>query len=251
MTLPNILKPKKKYDLIRIGSNNDGGYLCTLNSAKQSKTLICLGIWLDWVFEKEFLKIKKNKINFFPVDDNLDLIFILKTIYKDIGKFFFYFDIKSIFNSIYILFDYLLFIRKFIIKTTVDYGFLENLIKRKKLNNIFLKIDIEGSEYRILNEIIKNKNKINCIIIEFHDVDLHIKKIVDFIQKLKFELTHIHPNNFGGMDINRNPKVLEITLEKKPKLIKYQKINLPHKLDFRNNPKIKDIKLKFKDTKSQ
>ena len=37
--------------------------------------------------------------------------------------------------------------------------YLENLIKRKKLNNIFLKIDIVGSEYRVLDEIIKNKNK--------------------------------------------------------------------------------------------
>ena len=116
MPLPNILKPQKKYDLIRIGSNNDGGYLCTLNSVKQSKTIICLGIWLDWIFEKEFLKIKKNKINFFPVDDNLDLIFILKTIYKDIGKIFFYFDVKSIFNSLYILFDYLLLVHNLIPK---------------------------------------------------------------------------------------------------------------------------------------
>lgn len=251
MSLPNILKPKRKYKLIRIGSNSDGGYLCTLNSVKQSKNIISLGIWLDWVFEKEFLKIKKKKINFFPVDDNLDLNFIIKTIYKDIGKIFFYFDVKSIFKSFYILIDYIFFIQKFIIKSTVDYGFLENLIKKKKLENIFLKIDIEGSEYRVLDEILKNKDKINCVVIEFHDVDLHMKRIVNFIQKLKFQLTHIHPNNFGGTDNNGNPKVLEITLEKKPQLINYHENNLPHDLDYKNNPKIEDIKLKFKDIKSQ
>ena len=42
---------------------------------------------------------------------------------------------------IYILFDYIFFIQKFMIESTVDYGFLGKLVK-KKLNDIFLKIDI-------------------------------------------------------------------------------------------------------------
>ena len=250
MTLPKTLKPKNKYELIRIGSKNDGGYLCTFNSVKQSATLISLGISTNWEFEKEFLKIKKNKVNFFPVDDHLNLIFIIKSIYKDFGKLFFYFNLRSIFKSIYNFFDYIFFIQKFVNKSTVDYFFLNNLIKKKKLNNIFLKIDIEGSEYRILDEIIKNKNNINCIIIEFHDVDLHIKRIVNFIKNIKFHLTHIHANNFGGTDNNGDPKVLEVTFEKKPKIIKVNEAKQSHKLDSRNNPEIKDIKLIFKDTKS-
>lgn len=131
------------------------------------------------------------------------------------------------------------------IQSTVDYRFLNSLIIKKKLNNIFLKIDIEGSEYRVLDEIIKSKNKINCLIIEFHDVDLHIKKITNFIKKLNFYLTHIHPNNFGGIDNNYNPKVLEITFEKKPKIIKNKPFKQSHKLDSKNNPNEKDIKLRF------
>jgi hypothetical protein len=247
MTLPNILKPKKKFDLIRIGSKNDGGYLCTIDSVNQSTTLISLGVWTNWEFEKQFLKLKKKKINFFPVDDNLNLSFIIKSIYKDVGKIFFYFDTKSFFKSIYILFDYIFFIQKFMIQSTVDYGFLNKLIKKKKLHNIFLKIDIESAEYRVLDEILKNKNKINCLIVEFHDIDLHIKKIIDFIKKLKFHLSHVHANNFGGIDNNFNPKVLEITFEKKPQIIKNKKAKLPHKLDSKNNPDDRDIKLIFKN----
>jgi hypothetical protein len=246
MSLPTILKPKKNYHLIRIGPKNDGGYLCTFKSVKESTTLISLGIWTNWIFEKNFLKLKKNKVNFFPVDDNLNLSFIIKSIYKDLGKIIIYLDMKSIFKSIYIFLDYIFFIQKFIIKSTVDYGFLNNLIKKKNLNNIFLKIDIEGSEYRVLDEILKNNNKINCLIIEFHDVDLHIKKIINFIQKLKFHLTHIHPNNFGGVDNNGDPKVLEITLEKNPNEVKNRTISFPNYFDQKNNPRNKDIKLLFK-----
>ena len=134
--------------------------------------------------------------------------------------------------------------KKKYIKTQSDTYITDKIEEQQKIQEV-------GEITSVLDEIIKNKNKINCIIIEFHDVDLHIKKIVNFIQKLKFQLTHIHPNNFGGVDNNGNPKVLEITLEKKPKLIKYKKINLPHKLDFKNNPKIGDIKIKFKDTNSK
>ena len=97
MSLPNILKPKKKFDLIRIGSRNDGGYLCTIDSVNQSTTLISLGIWTNWEFEKQFLKLKKKKINFIPVDDNLNLSFIIKSIYKDIGKIFFLLRYKIFF----------------------------------------------------------------------------------------------------------------------------------------------------------
>lgn len=131
MTLPKTLKPKNKYELIRIGSKNDGGYLCTFNSVKQSATLISLGISTNWEFEKEFLKIKNNKVNYFLVDDNLNLFFIVKSIYKDFCKLFIFFNFRSIFKSIYNFFDYIFFIQKFIKKFTVDY--------------FFLKIDIESS----------------------------------------------------------------------------------------------------------
>ena len=35
--LPKNFKPKKNYDLIRLGKNNDGGYLVEKNSIKNTK----------------------------------------------------------------------------------------------------------------------------------------------------------------------------------------------------------------------
>ena len=57
--------------------------------------------------------------------------------------------------------------------------------KNDKYNNLTLKIDIEGGEYRVLHDIIKYKNKIKNLIIEFHEVDLNLQKIVDFIKQFK------------------------------------------------------------------
>jgi hypothetical protein len=40
--------------------------------------------------------------------------------------------------------------------------------------NIFLKIDIEGSEYLFLQDIIANEERITGMVIELHDVDIHL-----------------------------------------------------------------------------
>ena len=58
--LPKSLKPKFKFDLIRVGRNNDGGYLLGLNTLKNTKILISLGINDDWSFERHFYE--KNNI---------------------------------------------------------------------------------------------------------------------------------------------------------------------------------------------
>ena len=58
---------------------------------------------------------------------------------------------------------------------------------RNNNNNILLKIDIEGDELKILDEINHNFDKINLLIIEFHDLDLqkNFEKVENFIKNTK------------------------------------------------------------------
>ena len=67
-----------------------------------------------------------------------------------------------------------------------------------KKSNIFLKIDIEGDEYQLLEYILQYKNKLSGIAIEFHRVDLNVKKIDKFIKDLGFYITNIHINNYDN-----------------------------------------------------
>ena len=55
MSFDKILKPKYNYDLIRIGRDNDGGYLVEKKSLENTQSLISLGISDDWSFEEQFL----------------------------------------------------------------------------------------------------------------------------------------------------------------------------------------------------
>jgi len=49
--LPNEFKPENEYDLIRLGQDNDGGYLVEKKSINNSKSLITLGLGYDCTFE--------------------------------------------------------------------------------------------------------------------------------------------------------------------------------------------------------
>ena len=57
--LPQILKPKFETELIRLGKNNDGGYIIPQKSINSSSKLYSFGLNDDFSFEKEFYK-KKN-----------------------------------------------------------------------------------------------------------------------------------------------------------------------------------------------
>ena len=52
--LPIEFKPQNEYELIRLGQDNDGGYLVDKKSIDNSKSLITLGLGFDWTFEKNY-----------------------------------------------------------------------------------------------------------------------------------------------------------------------------------------------------
>ena len=110
---------------------------------------------------------------------------------------------------------------------------------------VFIKIDIEGSEYRILDELLKFQNNITGIVIEFHDFDYHKNIIYDFCKKLNIDLIHIHPNNFAPKDKYGDPTVIELTFEREPIIIG-DNPTFPNELDMKNNSSEKDINLFFK-----
>ena len=104
-------------------------------------------------------------------------------------------------------------------------------------------MDIETSEYRILDEIIENQDKFTGIAIEFHDVDLHLEKIIKFIGLLEMTLVHIHPMN-QALVVNDIPTQIELTFSKNPIKVNDEP-KLPHTLDMPGNPAFKEVELKF------
>mgnify|MGYP006117564073 CR=1 FL=1 len=102
--LPKLFKPENTYDLIRLGQNNDGGYLLQKNSLMDAKSLISFGLSYDWTFEKDFFKVKNCPIHCY--DPAVKYSNVKKFSRKNIINSF---NLKNLFNKDLIL-D---FIKKF------------------------------------------------------------------------------------------------------------------------------------------
>ncbi len=224
IVLSKFFYPKKNCNLLRLGNKNDGGYVVEKNSINNSETLLSFGLSDDWSFESDFSKLGKKKIYTYDYSVNLRFwivnlikslinIFLLKEILINMKKLTKYISYKSFFdNKNY--FHHKKFIAPLSMKKNLlDNNFIidVNEIMKNLDNNFFLKIDIEGSEYRILDQILKNAKKINGLAIEFHDFDLHQKIIKKFVEDFELKLVHIHVNNYGTIDKDGVPSTVELT----------------------------------------
>ena len=113
-------------------------------------------------------------------------------------------------------------------------------------------MDIEGSEYKVIDHIINHHSKIKMLVIEFHWINKNKNLFIKSVKKLKknFDIIHIHANNYKLMkNTDEIFDVLELTLVNK-NVNKYRKNfrkNFPIKnLDFQNFPDRKEIFFSFK-----
>jgi hypothetical protein len=258
--IPIELKPQHEYDLIRLGQDNDGGYLVDKKSIDDSKSLITLGLGFDWTFEKNYYAFHGRPV--YCYDHSVNYSSIKKRCRKLLSSYLFrvfkprYFLQKNFFKFLYR--DIFLYknYKDFFKNSNVDHkeeriGTGNQCVKLKKILNerkadlpAFIKIDIEGSEYRIFDEILLNQDSFTGIGIELHDVDIHMDKIKKFIKELNMELAHIHPQNPAHVAENDIPTQIELTFARKPKIIG-PKVKLPHTLDQPANPYLPDIELFF------
>ena len=245
--LPGFMQFKTAVDLVRIGRDNDGGYLISKADIKATDTLIGFGINDDWSFESEF-SLHKD-VSIVAYDASVNKYIFLKKIIKSLGKIN---NPKDAFHWIKTYYSYLNFfkgnhkhIEKFVgSNVTNNYCSMESVFAETDSSNIFFKIDIEGSEYRILDSLIKNEGRISGMLIEFHDYDLHVERIFNFIENLKMPLVHIHANNYASINGDNNlPLVLELTFSKNA-FLEGEGI-MPHKLDMPNNKNEEEVTLSF------
>ena len=250
--LEKFYKPVVNVPLSRIGSKKDGGYYLPNKIIKISKKIISCGLGSDRSFEKNLQK-KNKDITIVFYDHSINFIFWFKT---TISYIYFFIRYRSDIKNILIFFNYIKFFKHKNIKheklkvTRIDNlkkkEISLNQILKKELDDIILKIDIEGDEYLLLEDIAKYQKKINCLIIEFHKIDKNKKKIENFLKKIgHLKNCNISPNNSVAPDKNGDPLVVEIVFINKKFLFKkdFNKNVIPKYLP--NNPHKKKIIINF------
>ncbi len=258
----NFLKPIINQNLIRIGEKFDGGYIVDSQIIKNSNILVSLGLGSNWSFELDYLKLNNNKIHIYDhttsswpyikdVVKYFRRLMTFKTTYKGFKiRLDNYLNFKMFLNL-----DNVFFFKEKITYPAIDKknSDIEKIFSRiNNKDNIIIKCDIEGSEFEIIDQIIKFADRIDMIIFEFHWINKSNNEeiFIQSIQKLKkcFEIIHIHGNNFVNKSESGLPIVLEMTLfnnKYKPDKIEYV-YNFPIKdLDYPNNPYEKDVEILF------
>jgi hypothetical protein len=230
---------KSPYPKKRIGKNNDGGYVTVELPDNDYDLFLSGGISNDNTFENELLKMHP-KLTCYAFDGTIPGL-----------------PQKN---------DRIQFVRKNLASYNSDY--VTNLHEyMEDYENIFLKIDIEGHEFRLLPTFFENEyiKKIKQLVVEIHspaDIQLYpdyfrglsdIKNehMFDLLRKLNntHTLVHLHANNGCKMNVIDGiniPHVFELTYIRNDYVSKRVLNNepLPTSLDMKNIPHLPDHQLK-------
>lgn len=223
------LRPIEYKDLIRIGRSNDGGYVIPRKIFSLCDGLLSYGINKDWSFERDFWN--KNPDSFIHCYDHsvtfLSLIlFTIKSFFQSI-IYIVLFDIKRFkkaFFGFFVIPNYFTFFRDkriYFKKKISKYNKGNNITVEKSIEKIFqlgakkifLKMDIETSEYEVVHDVLNSTKNIVGLAIEFHKIDEYSAAFNLIIKKLKifFYIVHVHGNNYGKLTESNFPSILEVT----------------------------------------
>lgn len=186
--------------LERMGGPYDGGYVVPVPALQAADVLLGYGIAEDISFEEQFSeKYAKPSFGFDCgihriKTENPKVTFINECIGDD----------KHLYRSQ--------------ISSAKIHTF-KQIIQRLQLANkkIFIKMDIEGSEYQALPEILSQHLRLTGLVLEIHCFDDEdVSKALQLLRKLsqEFVLVHVHGNNYAGtkkMYQTVIPRVLELT----------------------------------------
>jgi hypothetical protein len=212
MKLPRILKPFYCKELVRLGKDYDGGYLVNHSDVVATTRLLSLGIGTDNSFEVDFLSQNPCQIDAYDEQAKVDESFFTHN--KRLHK-------QNVTDSI------------------------ESVLQG---TSVFLKCDIEGDEYGLLDSLIANTQRFTGMVIEFHDVNQLDKfdQIANFIGKIDQKLVHVHANNNSYIETPEEfiPSCLELTFSSAQNVF-YRDVELPHMFDMPNEKSRLEFRLVF------
>jgi hypothetical protein len=214
------LHPAESGSLVRVGGANDGGYVVPLEAVKAAGALLSFGLSHDWTFERDFER-HNPKAAIHCYDHTVSVLTTVPYSFGQFARFIVRRKARYLRKTLAWL-DYLSFFRG------KNVHFRERIWRDHSDGSatiadafgrlpakcpVFVKMDIEGSEYRVIDDLLARAENIVALTIEFHEVDIAPDLFNATIVKIKrdFHLVHIHGNNMGGLAPFHFPMSPEIT----------------------------------------
>jgi len=230
--IPADLWPHDVEDLVRVGRPFDGGYVLPKSALMAAQHLISVGINDDWSFEQAAMDLNPT-LRLTGVDATTTAWYVLRrgfrfrveyllawvTGRRDKREF-----LKTRMPSVlaYRRFwaQHTLILKMLAPRASANPVCLEDLMKlhpsstQEAESRVFLKIDIEGAEHSMLDDIVSASPHLTGLAMELHDLPTNRDRVFKFFAALRphLVLVHLHVNTYDGVDPATGlPKVVEAT----------------------------------------
>jgi hypothetical protein len=270
-------RPVAVDDLVRIGRAYDGGYVISRRCIEATKVLVGMGINDDWSFERDFVQ-RNPAVRVIGLDGSvshevfrgraerarmLAIGYFLRlkrwfmteqrrdaARWREHARGF-----QEFFGAANRAF-YSKFISDHEDDTTITWLSLRRLepalTRDEAVPAVFVKVDIERSEYRVLTDVLEDAERINGLVIEFHECDILWERFAELMDRLqeRFAIVHLHGNNWSPLIPGTTcPQALEVSLVNRallPATLSPSTETYPiADLDMPNHPERKDYPLAF------
>src|SRR5215469_599596 len=218
-----FLRPRIVDDLARHGNARDGGYVLPSSALASLDAVVSFGLSTDWSIEEDLARAKPNltihvydhsvgRKSFARALKNATIKFLGgRTTSADLrARYATYRGYRDFFVGNRIHYRERIFNRR----DNPDDATIERVFGRvPAARHIFLKMDIEGAEYRVIPQIMAFAERIDLMVIEFHDTDPLRRIFEDQVKAVldRFDIVHLHGNNIAGVAADGLPECLEIT----------------------------------------
>lgn len=252
--------------LRRLGSAFDGGYVVDAETITRAKHLLSFGVATNWDFERAVVVLNPT-ISIDAFDHSVH-----RRRFAEWGA-------RAAFNAplrlltgnlrgaraaakrVHAAIDYFRFFsggirhhaRRVWYNDDDGSASIERIVERARRHgeqSVFAKIDVEGSEYRLLPTIIENADLFTGLVVEFHHTDICAALFNEQMALLRsaFRVVHVHGNNFGDLSVDGAlPLTLEISFARRPPAhagtpIETLPTTVPGALDAPNDPRRPDYR---------
>jgi len=235
MIKKQMLRPYEYSELIRLGNpTGDGGYVVPKHLADSADVLLSLGLAEEWTFDIEMQE-RNPTLRIIGVDHSIQpRTFMMALVRSTLKNWIYtltrndqksakYAGLREHYSNYFRLFTQpSVHVRKMVACDDrvgcISFNTLMRMAAPSRDHSVFLKMDIESSEYEIISQIVANERWISVITAEFHDLVSDSETFNSAIEELqqRFDIVHIHANNYGGYCRDNDfPDTVEITLVNK------------------------------------
>ena len=222
------LRPEFDLPLTRVGRKNDGGYVIPSVILENTSFLFSGGYGNDFSFENDFL-FKSKASGAFLYDFSItfpkllaDFMAAAKDVILRRDHYAMSYHSINIYTYLRLkLTPRISLVHSKLSSDTSGAGervsnlkSALDLISTNEKDRFFCKLDIEGYEYELIDELVELEGRINGLVVEFHDTFSRRTTFLTSLNllRLNYAIVHTHVNNYGGIAPDGEPVVYEVTL---------------------------------------